>query len=32
VKGDLANFKQYIESRGVEEGAWRGDVDAPPQA
>lgn len=31
VKGDLANFKQYIESRGVEEGAWRGDVQAPPQ-
>ena len=32
VKGDLANFKEYIESRGVEEGAWRGDVQAPPQS
>jgi uncharacterized membrane protein len=26
VKGDLARFKEYIESRGVETGAWRGDV------
>ena len=32
VKSDLANFKKFIESRGVEEGGWRGDVDAPPQA
>ena len=31
VKGDLANFKKFIESRGVEEGGWRGDVDAAPQ-
>jgi uncharacterized membrane protein len=31
VKGDLANFKEFIESRGAEEGGWRGDVDAPPQ-
>ena len=31
VKGDLANFKEFIESRGTEEGGWRGDVDAPPQ-
>jgi hypothetical protein len=31
VKGDLANFKSYIESRGAEEGGWRGDVDAPAQ-
>jgi hypothetical protein len=31
VKGDLANFKTFIESRGVEEGGWRGDVDASPQ-
>ena len=26
VKKDLAKFKEYIESRGVEEGGWRGDV------
>lgn len=31
VKGDLANFKSFIEARGSEEGGWRGDVDAPPQ-
>jgi uncharacterized membrane protein len=32
IKGDLANFKTFIESRGVEEGGWRGDVEAPPQS
>ena len=26
VKGDLARFKEFIESRGRETGAWRGDV------
>ena len=26
VKKDLKNFKEFIESRGAEEGAWRGDV------
>jgi len=26
VKGDLERFKDMIESRGVESGAWRGDV------
>jgi hypothetical protein len=26
VKGDLKNFKKFIEERGTEEGAWRGDV------
>ena len=26
VKGDLARFKEFVESRGVETGAWRGDV------
>jgi uncharacterized membrane protein len=26
VKGDLDRFKQFIESRGRETGAWRGDV------
>ena len=30
VRGDLENFKKFIESRGSESGAWRGDVDAPP--
>jgi len=31
VKGDLPNFKSYIESRGTAEDGWRGDVQAPPQ-
>lgn len=26
VKGDMKRFKQYIEERGVESGAWRGRV------
>ena len=26
VKGDLERFKSFIESRGGETGAWRGDV------
>ena len=26
VKSDLKKFKEFIESRGVEEGGWRGDV------
>jgi uncharacterized membrane protein len=29
VKGDLKRFKEFIESRGTETGAWRGDVDRP---
>ncbi len=29
VKGDLDNFKGFIESRSSETGAWRGDVDRP---
>jgi len=29
VKGDLKRFKAFIESRGTETGAWRGDVDSP---
>jgi uncharacterized membrane protein len=29
VKGDLKRFKDFIESRGAETGAWRGDVDRP---
>jgi uncharacterized membrane protein len=28
VKKDLENFKELIESRGVETGAWRGEVTA----
>jgi uncharacterized membrane protein len=28
VEGDLERFKNYIESRGSETGAWRGDVGA----
>lgn len=27
VKDDLENFKRFIESRGSETGAWRGDVN-----
>jgi uncharacterized membrane protein len=27
VKGDLARFKAFIEDRGAETGAWRGDVE-----
>ena len=26
IKGDLARFKEFIEARGAEEGAWRGEV------
>lgn len=29
VKGDLKRFKQFIESRGSETGAWRGKVERP---
>jgi hypothetical protein len=27
VKGDLERFKEMIESRGQETGAWRGEVE-----
>jgi hypothetical protein len=27
VQGDLERFKEFIESRGVKSGAWRGDVN-----
>jgi uncharacterized membrane protein len=30
VKGDLERFKEFIESRGSETGAWRGTVEAGP--
>jgi len=26
VKGDLRRFKEFIESRGAETGAWRGEI------
>ncbi|MDP9028642.1 MAG: SRPBCC family protein [Actinomycetota bacterium] len=28
IKKDLRNFKEYIESKGAADGAWRGDVQA----
>jgi uncharacterized membrane protein len=31
VKGDLERFKEFIESRGAETGAWRGEVEVPSQ-
>jgi uncharacterized membrane protein len=29
VEGDLNRFKEFIESRGTETGAWRGEVRRP---
>jgi uncharacterized membrane protein len=29
VKADMKRFKSFIESRGTESGAWRGDVHRP---
>jgi len=29
AQGDLNRFKEFIEQRGTETGAWRGEVDAP---
>jgi uncharacterized membrane protein len=29
VSGDMKRFKSFIEERGQETGAWRGDVDRP---
>jgi uncharacterized membrane protein len=31
VKGDLERFKEFIEGRGGETGAWRGTVEASSQ-
>ena len=31
VEGDMERFKEFIESRGSETGAWRGEVEAPAQ-
>jgi uncharacterized membrane protein len=30
VKGDLQRFKEFVETRGGETGAWRGEVDQDP--
>jgi uncharacterized membrane protein len=27
IKGDLERFKKFIESRGAETGAWRGEIE-----
>ncbi len=32
VKGDLARFKELIESQGTETGAWRGEIEQPGEA
>ncbi len=29
VKGDMARFKEFIESRGTATGGWQGDIDRP---
>ena len=29
VRGDLERFKQFIEARGTETGAWRGNIERP---
>jgi len=29
VEGDLERFKEFIETRGSETGAWRGEIDNP---
>src|SRR5688572_28683530 len=29
VEGDLKRFKEYIEARGIETGAWRGEIENP---
>jgi uncharacterized membrane protein len=31
IEGDLERFKEFIESRGRETGAWRGEVPAKGQ-
>jgi uncharacterized membrane protein len=31
IQGDLTRFKEFIEQRGGETGAWRGEVDRAPQ-
>jgi uncharacterized membrane protein len=31
IQSDLSRFKEFVENRGRETGAWRGDVPRPPQ-
>jgi uncharacterized membrane protein len=31
TKSDLERFKKFIESRGTETGAWRGEIDDQPK-
>jgi uncharacterized membrane protein len=31
VKGDLTRFKELVEARGAETGAWRGEVKRPDE-
>jgi uncharacterized membrane protein len=31
VEGDLRRFKEFVESRGAESGAWRGAVKRPDE-
>jgi len=28
IEGDLERFKEFIQNRGVETGAWRGKIDS----
>ena len=30
VKVDMKRLKEFIESRGGETGAWRGEINQPP--
>jgi uncharacterized membrane protein len=32
VEGDLERFREFIEARGRETGAWRGEIQRPPTA
>jgi uncharacterized membrane protein len=32
IRSDMAKFREFIEQRGAETGAWRGDVDQPDAA
>ena len=32
TKGDLVRFKEHIESRGTESGAWRGEIEQEKKA
>jgi len=31
VKADLERFKELVETRGTESGAWRGEVERPDE-